>query len=286
MNKKMKFAVAALLIGATGTGIASAHSTNFSVGTRGADVVELQTVLEAKDFMSFPMGVAKGYFGQLTRSGLVRFQASVGLPQTGVYDTATEAKLTGKNHGGTSMMPDTNTKAAGLRVLLNALNREHANLASETLRHVHDNDPSTAAAAGSLDKNSLALAQSIEDVYGAEAEAKFLEIWRSHITFFVNYSTASAKNDKEGMKKAEADLANYVNRISDFLSGANPNLPRAAVHQVVSTHVALLKSTVDAHADGEFEDSHAKQRATDKQIGEQVADTVAGAIVKQFPEKF
>ena len=180
----------------------------------------------------------------------------------------------------------TDTKAASLRVLLKALNREHANLASETLRHVHDNDPSTAAAAGALDKNSLALAQSIEDVYGPEAEKQFLEIWRSHINFFVAYSTAASKNDTAGMAKAEADLAGYVNRISDFLSGANPNLPRAAVHQVVSKHVALLKSTVDAHADGEFAASHDRQRATDAQIGTEVADTVAGAIVKQFPQKF
>ena len=180
----------------------------------------------------------------------------------------------------------TDTKAAGLRVLLNALNREHANLASETLRHVHDNDPSTAAAAGALDKNSLALAASVGSVYGPEAEKQFLEIWRSHINFFVTYSTAARAGDEAGMEKAERDLAGYVNRISDFLSGANPNLPRAAVHQVVSTHVALLKSTVDAHADGDFAKSHSQQRATDAQIGTQVADTLAGAIVKQFPQKF
>ncbi|HEY0011157.1 MAG TPA: hypothetical protein VGB97_04615 [Candidatus Paceibacterota bacterium] len=183
-------------------------------------------------------------------------------------------------HGGTD------TKAASLRVLLNALNREHANLASETLRHVHDNDPSTAAAAGALDKNSIALAQSVGSVYGPEAEKQFLEIWRSHIGFFVEYSTAARAGDESGMARAEANLAGYVNRISDFLSGANPNLPRAAVHQVVSTHVALLKSTVDAHADGDFTASHSHQRATDAQIGTEVADTLAGAIVKQFPAKF
>lgn len=220
------------------------------------------------------------------------FSLATGIdPRSGVVLTSqgntTVTTNTQMNGGGSVMASSgTNTKAADLRVLLNALNREHANLASETLRHVHDKDASTVAAASSLDDNSLALAQSIEDVYGAEAEAKFLEIWRSHITFFVAYSNASRENDANGMKKAEADLANYVDRIADFLSGANPNLPRAAVHQVVSSHVALLKSTVDAHADGDFEKSHDQQRATDQQIGKEVADTIAGAIVKQYPSKF
>lgn len=203
--------------------------------------------------------------------------------QGGATVNASNSNNSGNSNG---VQARTDTKAASLRVLLNALNREHANLASETLRHVHDNDPSTAAAAASLDKNSLALAASVGSVYGPEAEKQFLEIWRSHITFFVEYSTAARADDEAGMEKAEEKLAGYVNRISDFLSGANPNLPRAAVHQVVSTHVGLLKSTVDAHAEGNFAASHSRQRETDKQIGTEVADTLAGAIVKQFPAKF
>lgn len=185
-----------------------------------------------------------------------------------------------------SMPSGTDTKAAGLRVLLNALNREHANLASETLRGVYDANPSTTASAKSLDDNSVALSKSIEAVYGQAAGDKFLEIWRSHITFFVAYSTAARNKDQAGKDKAVADLANYVDRISEFLSSANPNLPYDAVHQVVSTHVGLLKSTIDNHFSGNFDASHTQQRATDAQIGTGVADTVAGAIVKQFPSQF
>jgi hypothetical protein len=182
--------------------------------------------------------------------------------------------------------PSTDTKAAGIRVLLNALNREHANLASETLRGVYDQAPSVTALAGSLDDNSKALAQSITDVYGQAAGDQFLQIWRSHITYFVAYSTAARKGDTVEMQKQVDNLADYVNKISDFLSGANPNLPRDAVHQLVATHVGLLKSTIDNHFKGDYVASHSQQRATDAQIGTGVADAVAGAIVKQFPQRF
>lgn len=178
------------------------------------------------------------------------------------------------------------TKAANLRVLLNSLNREHMNLASNVLRNGYDGNGDFASSFQSLDYNSNDLAKSIGAVYGQNAQNKFLVIWRSHINFFKDYTVAMKQGDQTGMDKAEQGLADYVNNISDFLSQPNPNLPREVVHQVVSDHVALLKSVIDAHANGNDDQSYAQQRAGDKQIGEKVADTVAGAIVKQKPEMF
>lgn len=77
-------------------GAAAASATFFrslSIGTRGADVTELQTVLEKKGFLIIPRGVSKGYFGTLTRAAVAKYQVSVELPSTGIFDSVTRAKL-------------------------------------------------------------------------------------------------------------------------------------------------------------------------------------------------
>ena len=179
----------------------------------------------------------------------------------------------------------TDTPAVNLRVTLNALERQHVDLASAATRAGFDGRPEFSAVAGELDKNSVSIADAVGSIYGAGARDKFLEIWRSHITFFVNYTVAAKKGDQAGMAKAVQDLGGYEDAIADFFSGANPNLPREAVKQLVTEHVGLLKGAVDAYGAGDYAGSYAKQSAAYTQIGT-IADALTGAIVKQNPSKF
>lgn len=87
------------------------------------------------------------------------------------------------------------------------------------------------------------------------------------------------------MDKAVANLNGYVDAISTFFSGANPNLPKDAVAQLITKHVGLLKSTVDKYGAGDLAGSYQAERDTRTQIGG-IANTLAGAIVKQSPDKF
>ncbi|MDP3988771.1 MAG: sortase [bacterium] len=73
----------------------SATSPNsLSIGDQGAAVAELQAILIEKGFLVIPRGVSKGYFGTLTRTATITYQISVGLPSTGIFDSATREKLT------------------------------------------------------------------------------------------------------------------------------------------------------------------------------------------------
>jgi hypothetical protein len=182
-------------------------------------------------------------------------------------------------------MPSTDTKAADLRVILNGLEQEHVALASEATRAGFDGSANFAPAAASLDKNSHDLAAAVGSVYGMDAEAKFYEIWNSHIGFFVDYTKAAKAGDKAGMDKAVTNLGGYVDAISDFFSKANPNLPKDAVAALVNEHVGLLKAAVDNYGSGDLAGSYAKEREARTQIGT-IANTMAGAIVKQSPQKF
>ena len=67
--------------------------TNLSLGVRGDNVVWLQTWLESKGYLVIPTGIAKGYFGNLTKSALAKYQSGAGLPATGYYGLMTRAKL-------------------------------------------------------------------------------------------------------------------------------------------------------------------------------------------------
>lgn len=175
--------------------------------------------------------------------------------------------------------------ASDLRVLLNGLDKQHVDLASAATRAGFDGNKDFEAASGALLKNSDDITAAVSSVYGEENGAKFKEIWNSHITFFVNYTVAAKKGDKAGMAKAEKDLGGYIEAISDFLSKANPNLPREALVQLFTQHVTLLKGAVDAHGAGNYAESYAKQAEAYTQVGE-IADGLSGAIVKQFPDKF
>lgn len=181
---------------------------------------------------------------------------------------------------------DTATKAAGLRVALNNLEASHVDLASAATRAGFDGDKSFEAAAGALGKNTDELTAAITSVYGEEAGAKFKEIWASHIGFFVDYTVAAKAGDKAGMDKAVQNLNGYVEAISTFLSGANPNLPKEAVAQLITEHVGLLKEAVDKHGAGDYAGSYDAQARARTQITTKIADTLAGAIVKQSPNKF
>ena len=182
-------------------------------------------------------------------------------------------------------VPMTDTKAADLRVLLNGLQQEHVSLASAATRAGFDGSANFMPAAGSLDNNSKDLQAAVASVYGEEAGKTFYDIWNSHIGFFVDYTVAAKGGDTAGMEKAVQNLNGYVDGISTFFSEANSNLPKDAVAQLVGEHVGLLKAAVDTYGAGDIEGSYAKEREARMQISN-IAGAIAGAIVKQNPDKF
>ena len=176
--------------------------------------------------------------------------------------------------------------AAELRAKLNTLLQEHAYLAAgATNAALGGRQAEFQAAAGALDANSIDLSKAIGSVYGGGAEQAFLALWRKHIGFFVDYATGVATKDKAKQDKAVTDLVGYTQDFGAFLASANPNLPKAAVADLVKTHVLTLKDVVDAQGMGDQKKAYAALRAAASHMM-MIADPLANAIAKQFPEKF
>src|SRR3954466_14913349 len=179
------------------------------------------------------------------------------------------------------------TAASSLRATLTAGLQEHVYLAGIAVENgvAHGLDSAQfKAAAGTLDKNTVALSQAIEGIYGSAAGAQFLKVWRQHIGFFVDYTKGRATKNDALVKKANRDLDGYRAQFGAFLAKANPNLTAAAVSNDLKGHVATLEAAIDAVV-GKKANAFEQLRAAAAHMPG-TADVLAGAIQKQFPDKF
>ena len=183
-------------------------------------------------------------------------------------------------------VPTSATPAAGLRVGLNALLSEHVYLAAAaTNAALGGRQPEFEAAAAALDANSADVAKAIGSVYGSDAEKAFLPLWRKHIGMVVDYTAGAATQDRARQQKAVSDLVAYTQDLGAFLAGANPNLPKPVVAELVQHHVLTLKAVIDAQAARDQDRAFTALRVGAGHM-QTIADPLAGAIVKQFPDRF
>ncbi len=77
---------------------------DLTIGSTGAQVSALQQLLVSQGHLTMPAGVSMGYFGALTKSAVMKWQAAVGLPSTGFFGPMSRAKL---NTSATTTVPGT-----------------------------------------------------------------------------------------------------------------------------------------------------------------------------------
>lgn len=75
------------------SGASMMHEENLGLGSRGDKVVMIQKLLEEKGILVLPAGVAKGYFGQITKVAMMKYQAMLGVNNTGYYGPSTRAAM-------------------------------------------------------------------------------------------------------------------------------------------------------------------------------------------------
>jgi len=177
--------------------------------------------------------------------------------------------------------------ASELRAGLTGLLSEHVYLAGIAVSMGVGNGLDSGefkASAATLDTNSKQLADAVGSVYGDEAGAQFLELWRKHIGFFVDYTKAKATKDAKGARKAQRDLDGYRKDFGAFLASANENLPADAVAAELDPHVKTLSKAIDSVVAGKANAFDRLKKAADHMP--HTAEVLAGGIAKQFPDKF
>jgi len=212
----------------------------------------------------------------------------VALVVGGVGGYAISESMTDDNSGDNASVsednPMTDTKAAAFRTAMNNAFTDHIAYASPALRAAFDGSPSLDGNVAALDANSVEIAEAVDSAYPGTKE-DFLKLWRDHIGFFVDYTTAAKAGDEAGMKEAKDKLTGYTSDASKFFADANPNLDQATLKEGLTTHFNQVIAVVDAYGADDFEKSYSLQREASDHM-EATADALSAAIVKQQPEKF
>jgi hypothetical protein len=77
-----------------GTGAGMMFTSDLTVGSRGPEVTALQQWLVSKGYLVMPAGVSYGYFGNLTKMALAKYQAEAGIsPASGYFGPITRARI-------------------------------------------------------------------------------------------------------------------------------------------------------------------------------------------------
>ena len=201
-------------------------------------------------------------------------------------NTSSESMTTTTMATAAPAAPDAGTKASDLRAAAVALGLQHMHLTNQAVDAALDGNADAAAIKTQLIANGGDISAVIGTYYGDAAKIQFQTLWNTHLTDFVNYAVAGKKNDATGKAAALTDIAtNYTMPISKLLSGANPNLPQAALETFFADHVSMTATIIDDHNAGNFAKESTDLAAADKHISS-LMSTLATAIVKQMPNKF
>ena len=183
--------------------------------------------------------------------------------------------------------PVTTGKAADLRLTINTLLFNHIFYTREAIVTFFRNDQNAlSSAVDELNDNTKELSDAIASIYGADAGKQFGAIWQTHVDALVEYMKATAVNDASKQAAAVSKLNAYTQDLAKFLSDANPNLSYGSLVALLQGHIGFHKQEIDILSKGDFagELGAVWDSLVDNIV--QIADVLAFAIVKQFPDKF
>lgn len=133
--------------------------------------------------------------------------------------------------------------------------------------------------------NATAIANSLQPLYGQPAADQMLTLLAGHWGAIKDYSDASVAKDAAKQKAAMDALVSNAKAIAAFLAKANPYLPEDTLVTLLSAHGGHHISQIDQLAKADYVGEAKTWHAMREHILV-IADALAEALVKQFPEKF
>lgn len=189
--------------------------------------------------------------------GLVAALALTGCSMGGTGTTDATSTPSPTETSEIAIFDTVNSDGAGVRAALQGLLYDHVYLAGAAINQALADGgdltaPGTAAAVEALDDNSVAVAALVGSVY-PEAEEAFLDSWRSHIPYFVNYTLGVVTEDQDAIEGAVADLEAYAVGFGVLINSVVPTLPAEAVQAELEMHAGSLLDAIDANIAGDPE---------------------------------
>lgn len=134
-------------------------------------------------------------------------------------------------------------------------------------------------------RNQDDIGNAVKPYYEDEAGKKLASLLRDHILIAADIVKAAKAGNNDGVTAGEKRWHSNADEISVFLSGANPNWPKAALTDMLYKHLDFTTTEVVSRIK---KDWPADIEAYDKGHAHMLmfADVLTSGIVKQFPKKF
>jgi hypothetical protein len=146
------------------------------------------------------------------------------------------------------------------------------------------NDADAKAAADAVVENAKQISGAVAGFYGQPAGDRMLALLGGHWGAVKALTDARAGKDEAAAAKAMTDLTANAGEIAKFLAGANPNLPEDTVRGLMLAHGAHHSSQINLIMAGDTAGEATEWTAMQAHM-DMIADALAGAIAKQFPDK-
>lgn len=185
----------------------------------------------------------------------------------------------------TATAASTAPAAPKLQATLRSLWHGHIVHARDYAMAVHAKHTAAAdKAADAVVANAKQIAGAVGSFYGDAAGQQMLTLLSGHWGAVKALTDARAAHDEAAASKAMNDLTRNAGDIAKFLSGANPNLPEDTVRGLLLAHGAHHEQQIRQIMAGDHKAEAATWKAMQKHM-DTIADALAAAIAKQFPDK-
>lgn len=186
-----------------------------------------------------------------------------------------------------SVAASTDTKAAGLRVTLNNLLREHVTTNLTVTYAIIDKAPANKmqAALDAQTANAVAIANAVGSIYGDDAKAAITTPFVDHLTQSNNYAKAVLAGDTAGEASSLAALQTNLRQIADVFHSVIPSLSSDTLYGALNDHEALMNKVAVAYQSGDYTMAYQLEDQALTQISGG-ADAIAGGILAAKPDSF
>jgi hypothetical protein len=176
-------------------------------------------------------------------------------------------------------------KDAALRSTLEGLWVGHIDAVRKVdVAEIAGDKSATKTAENGVVANAHDIANAVAGFYGKEAGDKLFTLLAGHYSAIKAYLDATVAKDSAAQSSATSRLTSNANAIATFLSKANPYLPKDTLSEMLMMHASQHVTQIQQLA-AKQDAAEAKTRAEMKKHVIDIADAMADAIAKQFPNK-
>jgi hypothetical protein len=179
------------------------------------------------------------------------------------------------------------TKQADLRVGMNNLLREHVTTSLAVTRNIVDGASMAKidGAKAAQTANAVAIATTVGDVYGKEAQDAITTPFVEHITQSNNYAQAVADGNMAMQQTSLTALRAELRKVATVFNSVIPSVPTDALYDALSAHEDLLNQAAVEYKAGNFTKAYELENEALVQISGG-AEVLATGIVASKPDMF